>query len=97
MRTMNGCLFFAVALPAMVHTVDGGDAVLSRAEAADNVSQEIIAMQVRRRGFPCSRPMSADREVEHGKAKRGWILKCEEGTYHVHLVPRRAAHVERVK
>lgn len=95
MRPMNGCLFFAVALPAMVHTVDGREAVLSRAEASDDPS--IVAIQIRKQGYPCRRAVSVDRDEEHGGTKKGWILKCEEATYHIHLVPHRAAQVEQVK
>jgi hypothetical protein len=67
------------------------------ANAADEVAKEIVAMQIRKQGYRCDTALSVDRDVEHGNKKGGWILTCEEATYHIHLIPRRAAHVERVK
>lgn len=97
MKTTNGYLIFAVALPTMLHAFDRDSAGPQLAETSEEASKEIVAMQIRKQGYRCSRAVSADRDVEHAKTKGGWILKCEEATYHIHLVPRRAAHVEQVQ
>ncbi len=67
------------------------------AYAAEAAPKEIVATQIRKQGYRCDRVVSAARDVEHGNKKGGWILRCEEATYHIHLIPRRAAHVERVE
>jgi hypothetical protein len=67
------------------------------ANAAEDVSKEIIAIQIRKQGYRCNKAVSADRDTEHGKKKGGWILRCDDATYHIHLIPRRPAEVELVK
>jgi hypothetical protein len=63
------------------------------AETAKN----IIAAQIRSQGYACSNALSAERDVERSKAHEAvWLLKCENATYRVRLVPDMAAHVERM-
>jgi hypothetical protein len=71
----------------------------SPARAADpkEVSKDIIAVQIRRQGFPCVNPQSATREGDATKYDDAvWVLKCDNATYKVQLIPNMAAKVERL-
>jgi hypothetical protein len=80
----------------MLHTIDRGRTGPSLAEAAEETPKDVVAMQIRKQGYRCSKAVSADRDAEHAKTERGWILKCDDATYHIHLIPGRAAHVKQV-
>jgi hypothetical protein len=57
----------------------------------------IVADQVRSQGFPCKNPRSAERvEAESSPNQTVYLLKCEDMTYHVLLVPDQAADVAKV-
>jgi hypothetical protein len=44
----------------------------------------IIATAVRDRGFPCDRPISAEREPSVSQADRAaWIIQCDAARYRV--------------
>lgn len=64
--------------------------------AGEEVPKEIIAVQLRKQGFPCTNPESATRSVDQKTDDQVWILKCEEARYRVMLVPKQAAKVERL-
>lgn len=67
------------------------------AEAEQETAIDTIATQIRRQGFPCESPKSAVRDRELSKPDQAvWVLRCENATYRVRLVPDRAARVERV-
>lgn len=69
----------------------------ARAQAANETPMDIIAIQIRRQGYACDKPISAERDKERSKADEAvWILKCENFTYRVHLVPDMGAKVERL-
>ena len=72
--------------------------VISLTHAANNeISKEIIAVQIRKQGFECKNPESAKRDNPDSKPdEAAWILKCEGVTYRVQLVPKMAAKVERL-
>ena len=56
---------------------------------------EAIAAQIRRRGYRCDGSLNAERDA--GRSKPGeavWVLKCENATYRVRLVPNMGAQVE---
>jgi len=58
---------------------------------------EIIAAQIRDQGYVCAKAISAERDEKLSKAdEAAWILKCENATYRVRLVPDLAAKVERL-
>lgn len=64
------------------------------AQSADEPA-EIIAVQIRDQGYACSKALSAEKEpAELGDAV--WILKCDNATYKVRLIPDMAAKVERL-
>jgi hypothetical protein len=63
------------------------------AQAADETSAEIIAVQIRDQGYACDKALSAKRE--HPELDDAvWILKCDNGSYRVRLIPDLAAKVE---
>ena len=65
------------------------------AQAADEMPAEIIAVQIREQGYACDKALSARRE--HPELDDAvWILKCDNASYRVRLIPDMAAKVERV-
>jgi hypothetical protein len=92
-------LCIAAILAAVVPLVAPLVAIPSPARAADpkEVSKEIIAVQIRKQGFACTNPQTATREGDATKYDDAvWLLKCDEATYKVQLIPDMAAKVERV-
>lgn len=68
------------------------------AEEAEESSKEIIAVQIRRQGYTCDNPESARPDPEYSRSdEEAWILKCQNATYRVRLVPDMAAKVERIE
>jgi hypothetical protein len=67
------------------------------AQGAEEVPAEIIAVQIRDQGYACDRALSAKRDEKLSKPNEAvWILKCENATYRVRLIPDMAAKVERL-
>ena len=56
---------------------------------------EIIAAQIRDQGYACDKALSAERDGERSD-DAVWILKCQNATYRVRLIPDMAAKVERL-
>jgi len=55
---------------------------------------EIIADQIRDQGFSCNKALTAERDPKYSKPDEPvWILKCDNATYRVRLVPGVAADV----
>jgi hypothetical protein len=65
------------------------------AHAAEEMPAEIIAAQIRDQGYVCDKALSAKRDGERSD-DAVWILKCQNATYRVRLVPDMAARVERL-
>jgi hypothetical protein len=65
------------------------------ANAAEEMPAEIIAAQIRDQGYACDKALSAKRDGERSD-DAVWILKCQNETYRVRLVPDMAARVERL-
>lgn len=87
----------AIALSAMVGVLDPSGASLRPAIAAEPAPKNIIAAQIRKQGFTCNKALGARPDSTHPKKSGGWVLTCRDATYHIHLVPHRAAEVERVE
>src|SRR5262249_52983582 len=65
------------------------------AQAADEMSAEIIAVQIREQGYACDKALSAERE--HPELDDAvWIIKCDNARYRVRLIPDMAAKVEKL-
>lgn len=61
------------------------------------VSKDIIAVQLRKQGFACENPVSAERDPAASKPdEEVWLLTCEGVAYRVHLIPDQAAKVEKL-
>jgi hypothetical protein len=64
-------------------------------EETDESLKRIIATLIRSQGFSCDNPVSAQRESEYSKlGEDRWVLKCDNATYRVLLIPDIAADVE---
>jgi hypothetical protein len=58
----------------------------------------MLAVQIRKQGFLCERPLSAERDTERSKPDEAiWVIKCGNATYRMRLIPDMAAKVERLE
>lgn len=56
-----------------------------------------IAAQIRVQGYACDQPQSAERDVAASTANEVvWMLRCQNASYRVTLIPNMAAKVEKV-
>ncbi len=86
-----GALGGALALNATVATLS------LEAQAQNESAASIIAVQIRKQGFTCDNPQSADRDSTSPSPDTPvWRLNCGNAIYRVELVPNMAAKVERV-
>ena len=59
---------------------------------------DIIAAKIRAQGYACDSPQSAERDAAASTANEVvWMLRCQNGSYRVTLIPNRAAKVEKVE
>ena len=57
-----------------------------------------IAAQIRAQGYRCDDPISAERDAALSRPdEAAWILKCQNATYRIRLIPDMAAKVEVVE
>jgi hypothetical protein len=76
------CLIHLVGLPAT---------------AKEDRSAEILAVQIRKQGFTCQKPLRAEMDEKLSTPHMAaWSLRCDDAAYKVRLVPKMAAEVERV-
>jgi len=62
------------------------------ASAAEEMPAETIAAQIRRQGYRCDGSLNAERDTARSTPGEAvWVLKCENATYRVRLIPRMAA------
>jgi hypothetical protein len=79
----------AIYLPVLLAA-----AALSNPAAAQEDPKNIIAAHIRMQGFTCDKPVSAERmRGESRPNETVWMLKCENRSYQVRLVPDMAAAV----
>jgi hypothetical protein len=56
-----------------------------------------ISAQIRAQGYRCDVPVSAERDAVFSRPDEAvWILKCQNATYRVRLIPDMAARVEQL-
>lgn len=97
MRRTVGLLALFVSCVTAAEPYVGSQWICLRPEALAADEKKVIAAQIRKQGFPCERPLSAERDPQHSKPNvPAWILKCENARYRVGLVPHRPARVERI-
>jgi hypothetical protein len=59
--------------------------------------KDIIAAQIRSQGYACNSTQSAERDVAASAANEAvWMLRCQNASYRVTLIPNLAAKVEKV-
>jgi hypothetical protein len=59
--------------------------------------REVIAAQVRIQGHPCNKPLSAERDRAASEPHETvWMLRCDNGTYRVKLIPDMAAEISKI-
>ena len=93
MARFAAALGFGIAF--VLNAADGKR--VDTAQASDENPAEIIAVEIRKQGHSCDKPLSIERDLERSMPNAGvWILKCGNATYRVRLVPNMAAQVERV-
>ena len=65
--------------------------------AQETPPSKIVADQVRGQGYACSEARSVERDPTYSRPDEPvWILKCDNASYRVRLVPGMAAKVERL-
>jgi hypothetical protein len=65
--------------------------------SAQQTAAAVIAAQIRALGYRCDEPITANRDAELSKPDEAvWILKCQNATYRVRLIPDMAARVEQL-
>lgn len=66
--------------------------------SAQQATKDLLAAQIRDQGYSCNKPVSARKDSARSKPDAAvWILRCENSSYRLRLVPDMAAHVERLK
>lgn len=72
-------------------------AVATNASAAGSGAAIDLAAQVRGQGFPCEKPQSAEKNKKASRPNEEvWILKCENASYRMTVIPDMAAKVEKL-
>ena len=67
------------------------------AALAQEPTKDLLAVQIRDQGYPCDKPLSAERDAARSKPDEVvWVLKCENATYRLRLDPDMAARVEQL-
>jgi hypothetical protein len=65
--------------------------------ASSEEPKDSLAAQIRTQGYRCERPIDAQRDAALSRPGEAvWLLRCENGTYRLRLIPDMAARVERV-
>ena len=65
--------------------------------SAQQTPADGIAAQIRAQGYRCDAPVSAERDAALSRPDEAvWILKCQNATYRVRLIPDMAARVEQL-
>jgi hypothetical protein len=78
-------------LVAIVLMVNG------RTCSAQQTPADGIAAQIRAQGYRCDEPVSAERDPALSRPDEAvWILKCQNASYRVRLIPDLAARVEQL-
>jgi hypothetical protein len=66
--------------------------------SSQQAPKDLIAAQIRDQGFVCMKPISVKRDLARSKPDEAvWLLRCENNSYRIRLVPDMAAHVTRLK
>lgn len=84
--------------PFCVACVAAGASLTSAIAQDVNVEMTVLADQIRSQGYPCSKPVSAERKpAESVQNEPVYVLKCEDATYEIRLIPDQAAMVTKIQ
>jgi len=84
---------FAFSLLAMLAALTGLPVAAQAQTAAGD-----IAAQIRQQGYRCDEPTSATKDAKRSKPDMSvWVLKCQNASYRVRLVPDMAARVVKLR
>jgi hypothetical protein len=65
--------------------------------SAQQTPADGIAAQIRAQGYRCDAPVSAERDAALSRPDEAvWILRCQNASYRVRLIPDLAARVEQL-
>jgi hypothetical protein len=65
--------------------------------SAQQTPADGISGQIRAQGYRCDVPVTAERDAALSRPDEAvWILKCQNATYRVRLIPDMAARVEQL-
>ena len=66
--------------------------------SAQQTPADGIAAQIRAQGYRCDVPVGAERDPALSRPDEAvWILKCQNATYRVRVIPDMAARVEQLR
>lgn len=58
-------------------------------------AKDIVSIQIRAQGLPCTNPTQAIRDIEDSsRDEMAWVITCREATYRVKLIPHVGAKIE---
>jgi hypothetical protein len=93
MAAFGGAGLVALSLLGM----GGLAAYVGEAQAQLEMTKEILAVQLRKQGFECASPQSAERDAKDSQPNETvWIVKCENAAYRMRVVPDIAAAIEKL-
>ena len=95
MRVLALCSVSALGGALLLNAADS--AVAPGAQAQDEIPADIIAVQVRKQGFPCGKAQKASRDPAVSRADEPvWTLTCDNASYRVRLIGNMADHIEKL-
>lgn len=85
------CQLLSTAMPALIALgIIAGDVV-----AQEEAPLEILAVRVREQGFPCDRPIKAERDQSASRPlSTVWFLDCSNARYRIVLHPDKGAEIQ---
>ena len=90
-------LIFAAVVALVLGFTEGYFDTRGAVRAQQIPPPEIIADQIRDQGFPCNKALTSERDPTYSKPDEPvWILKCDNASYRVRLIPGMAADIVRL-
>lgn len=66
--------------------------------SAQQPTKDLLAAQIRDQGYDCNKPLSANKDSRRSRPDEAvWVLRCNDATYRLRLVPDMAARVQRLR
>lgn len=65
---------------------------------AQDATKDLLTSQIREQGYRCHTAISAQRDLKRSKPNAAvWVLRCDNSSYRVRLIPDMAARVTRLE